>query len=223
MLNDVLAWQARLFLETGELENAKRVLETLDLEAHMKARIVQARLMLSQGTFHEAWLLLERLLPVAQEQRQIHDVLEIQVLLSLVQQAQRWLQQALSQARAEGFVRLFLSEGEPLARLLRQLLPTLRKPELRSYAQTLLRAFAMTGGEDIPGAASSADLPFESLSAQEQRVLRLLAAGHSNPQIAHELVVSVNTVKDHVKHLYRKLGVSNRLQAVEVGHHLKLI
>jgi LuxR family maltose regulon positive regulatory protein len=230
MLNDVLAWQARLFLETGELENAKRVLETLDLEAHMTARIVQARLMLSQGTFHEAWLLLERLLPVAQEQRQIHDVLEIQVLLSLVhsacqegQQAQRWLQQALSQARAEGFVRLFLSEGEPLARLLRQLLPTLRKPELRSYAQTLLRAFAMTGGEDIPGAASSADLPFESLSAQEQRVLRLLAAGHSNPQIAHELVVSVNTVKDHVKHLYRKLGVSNRLQAVEVGHHLKLI
>jgi LuxR family maltose regulon positive regulatory protein len=149
MLPTVLAWQARLFLQTGELQNALRILETHDLEEHMTARIVQARLRLSQGKSHEARHWLERLLPEALEQRQMHEALEIRVLLSLAhaacqeaQQAQQSLRQALSQARSEGVVRLFLSEGEPLARLLRQLTPTLQEPALRSYAQTLLQAGA---------------------------------------------------------------------------------
>jgi LuxR family maltose regulon positive regulatory protein len=50
----------------------------------------------------------------------------------------------------------------------------------------------------------------DPLSRQEQRVLRLLAAGMSNPEIADELVVSVNTVKTHVKSIYRKLNVNSR-------------
>ena len=50
----------------------------------------------------------------------------------------------------------------------------------------------------------------EPLNAQEQRVLRLLAAGRSNPEIARELVVSINTVKAHVQSIYRKLNVNNR-------------
>lgn len=60
----------------------------------------------------------------------------------------------------------------------------------------------------------------EPLSAQEERVLRLLVAGWSNQDIARELIISVNTVKYHVKHLYQKLGVSNRLQASEAARHL---
>jgi ATP/maltotriose-dependent transcriptional regulator MalT len=222
--------QARLFLETGELQNALRILETHDLEEHMTARIVQARLRLSQGKSHEARHWLERLLPEALEQRQMHEAQEIRVLLSLAhaacqeaQQAQQSLRQALSQARSTGVVRLFLSEGKPLAHLLRQLAPTLQEPALRSYAQTLLRAFAQPAEADGSGLASSSGLLVEPLSVQEQRVLRLLAAGRSNREIAQDLVVSVNTVKDHAKHPYRKLGVSNRLQAGAAARHLKLI
>jgi LuxR family transcriptional regulator, maltose regulon positive regulatory protein len=63
----------------------------------------------------------------------------------------------------------------------------------------------------------------EPLSPQEQRVLRLLAAGRSNPQIAAELIISVNTVKDHVKRLYRKLGINNRLQAGLMAQQLQLV
>jgi LuxR family transcriptional regulator, maltose regulon positive regulatory protein len=181
----------------------------------------------SQNRCHEAVLQLERLLPVA---RQWRHTLEIQVLLSLAHaacqegpQARQWLQQALSQARSAGFVRLFLSEGEPLARLLRQLAPTLQEPALRSYAQSILRAFAQPAEADLLGPASSSSPLVEPLSAQEQRVLHLLATGRSNREIAQELVVSINTVKDHAKHLYRKLGVSNRLQAGEAARHLKLI
>jgi LuxR family maltose regulon positive regulatory protein len=53
-------------------------------------------------------------------------------------------------------------------------------------------------------------------------VLQLLVAGCSNQEIARELVVSVNTVKYHTKHLYQKLGVSNRLQASAVARTLSL-
>jgi LuxR family maltose regulon positive regulatory protein len=63
----------------------------------------------------------------------------------------------------------------------------------------------------------------EPLRLQEERVLRLLVAGRSNPEIVAELVVSVNTVKTHVQNIYRKLNVSNRVEASEVARHLQLI
>jgi LuxR family maltose regulon positive regulatory protein len=53
-------------------------------------------------------------------------------------------------------------------------------------------------------------------------VLRLLVVGRNNQEIARELIISVNTVKYHIKHLYQKLGVSNRLQASEAARRLKL-
>jgi LuxR family maltose regulon positive regulatory protein len=54
-------------------------------------------------------------------------------------------------------------------------------------------------------------------------VLRLLAAGHANPAIARELVVSVNTVKVHVRNIYRKLNVTNRVAASEIARRLQLL
>lgn len=61
--------------------------------------------------------------------------------------------------------------------------------------QTILRAFAIPYGEGPLNTASSDGLLFQPLSAQEQRVLRLLAAGRSNSEIAQELIVSVNAVQ----------------------------
>jgi ATP/maltotriose-dependent transcriptional regulator MalT len=65
----------------------------------------------------------------------------------------------------------------------------------------------------LPMAASCAPALIEPLTTQELRVLCLLAAGRSNREIAHALVVSLNPVKSHVKHLYNKLGVNSRVQA----------
>ena len=63
----------------------------------------------------------------------------------------------------------------------------------------------------------------EPLTAQEQRVLRMFAAGLSRQEIASELVVSVNTVKTHLRHVYRKLDVSNRRQARDAARQLSLL
>ena len=63
----------------------------------------------------------------------------------------------------------------------------------------------------------------ESLSRQEQRVLRLLVAGHTYTEIAKELIVSPNTVKTQVGSIYRKLGVSRRAEAIAVAGRLHLL
>jgi len=231
---DILIWQGRLQLMTGDLQGAQRSLEGLtgnDQEPptgqyHVKAMMLRARLLLAQGETQEAQQQLEQCLLVATSQWQVHNSLEIQILLALTYaarqespQARQQLHQALSQAHSEGLIRLFLSEGEPLIHLLRQLLPALREPALRSFAQSILRAFRSPEG----AYATSTGALVEPLSAQEQRVLRLLVAGRSNQEIAQELVVSVNTVKDHLKHLYHKLGVNTRLQASEAAHMLNLL
>jgi LuxR family maltose regulon positive regulatory protein len=63
----------------------------------------------------------------------------------------------------------------------------------------------------------------EPLSDRELQVLRLLAAGRSNRQIADELVVVVDTVKKHVGHILDKLGAANRTQAVARARALDML
>ena len=63
----------------------------------------------------------------------------------------------------------------------------------------------------------------EPLTARELEVLRLLAAGASNRVIAEQLVVTLETVKKHLSHLFDKLGVANRTQAVARARQLGLL
>ncbi len=95
---------------------------------------------------------------------------------------------------------------------------------MNNYARALLASFSQRpGSENLHPSSLSLHPLIEPLSPQEQRVLRLLAAGLSNPEIARELVVSTNTVKTQVKSIYRKLDVSNREQAAEMARELKLL
>ena len=235
LLPEALALQVRLHLAAGDNLAAQRRLTLLEnsvqepsFDQQMLVNILQARLRLAQGEAYGVSLL-ENTLSRAQEKRHLRSQLEIQILLALAQadrkqkaEARTRLQQALSQAHGEGFLRVFLAEGEPMAYMLRSLLPGMREKVLRSYGQTILRAFTRPGEALSVSSSSDFDvLPLEPLSPQERRILRLLAAGRTNPEIARELVISVNTVKDHLKHLYSKLNVSNRLEAYEVARHLE--
>jgi ATP/maltotriose-dependent transcriptional regulator MalT len=144
----------------------------------------------------------------------------------------------------EGFLRVYLDEGEPMRRVLQELLiaPGEDTSFSRSYVSVLLAAFeheeqSHADMADAPPATSQETLSplpqntsallaqaalSEPLSPQELRVLRLLVAGRSNPEIASALVVSVNTVKTHVQSMYRKLGVTNRVEASAVARNLHL-
>jgi len=133
------------------------------------------------------------------------------------------LRETLALAQTEGYQRLFLDEGEALAILLRAVLLDEREEPLATYVRCLLSTFTQQhAGQDTSTLTPSA-LLIEPLSPQEQRVLRLLAAGRSNREIAEALVVSVNTVKTQVQSIYRKLNVKSRWEAREAAHHLKLL
>jgi LuxR family maltose regulon positive regulatory protein len=133
-------------------------------------------------------------------------------------QARRFLLRALELARPEAFQRLFLDEREPLAVLLRTMLPDIRDAAVHAYVSTLVLAFA----EPVV-ASDGLEAAFQPLSFQEQRVLHLLAAGHTKAAIAQELIVSLNTIKTHVKNIYRKLGATSRQEALARARALHLL
>jgi len=70
-----------------------------------------------------------------------------------------------------------------------------------------------------PGAAPL----IERLSEREVQVLRLIADGATNKEIADELVITVNTVKRHISNIFGKLEVSNRAQAIARARQLNLL
>jgi DNA-binding CsgD family transcriptional regulator len=76
------------------------------------------------------------------------------------------------------------------------------------------RRLAATGDTIPERSEGSRLLEDEQLTEREREVLRLLAVGATNAQIADELVVSVSTIKSHVRHILRKLGATNRAQAI---------
>jgi LuxR family maltose regulon positive regulatory protein len=129
------------------------------------------------------------------------------------------LSRALALAQPENMRRPFLNEGEPLVAAIRAVLSDIQDKRLLSFARTLLAAYAQTGTRTEVAAIPLLD----PLSAQERRVLRLLAAGLSNGEIAQELVVSTNTIKSQLKNIFRKLNVKSRQEAREAAHDFHLL
>jgi LuxR family maltose regulon positive regulatory protein len=146
--------------------------------------------------------------------------------------------------KPEGCLRVYLDEGEPMRQALQALLtPPARyewpDPSTRAYISTLLTAIAgqeqstkssmMTAsdwGEEAArpgGAGTLGQYLMEPLTEREREVLRLLAVGQSNLEIARTLYVEVNTVKTHLKRLYGKLGVHSRVQAVRRAQELSIL
>jgi LuxR family maltose regulon positive regulatory protein len=208
-----------------------------------------ARLLIAQGSqrpggpyLEEATGWLERLLHMAEAGGLAAKVIEIMALRALALQAQgdvaqalTALERALSLAEPAGFVRLFVDEGEPMARLLRQAVSRDIAPE---YVSRLLAAFdqecsRFRVSDSGPMLTSTPDLEPETpeletqwvapLSEREFDVLQLLATRLSSAEIAEELYISANTVRFHTKNIYGKLGVHRRSDAVDRARELGLL
>jgi LuxR family maltose regulon positive regulatory protein len=183
-----------------------------------------ARLQIAEGASGEAFKTLSGWREDASNNGRIRSEVEVWMLEALVYHGQsdssgacNRLRAALKLGQEKGFRRLFIDEGPEMAALIRDCSGSLNDRGLALYALGLLQLFGPTA------ASQSATAPVEALSQQEIRVLRLLAAGLSNTDIARELVVSTNTVKTHVKSIYRKLGVASRSDARDVARNLRLI
>jgi len=76
---------------------------------------------------------------------------------------------------------------------------------------------------EVRAPATSPEALSEPLTERETEVLKLIARGKANKQIARELFVAISTVKTHVNNLYRKLDVSSRTQAALYAAHIGLV
>ncbi len=143
------------------------------------------------------------------------------------------LAEALRLGAPEGYLRVFLDEGAPMAALLGTLATSLAQaqtlataPLARAHLDRLIQAFRRQGQPVLarprPGGVMAPGL-VRPLSARELQVLKLLADGMSNQAIAERLVISLDTVKRHVTHVLDKLGAANRTQAVSRARDLGLL
>jgi LuxR family maltose regulon positive regulatory protein len=232
--NPVPAERARLSLVQSDLKEAVRWVEERGLNeddepnyARELEYLVLARTLLSRNLPDRALALLEHLEAAAKAQKRVESLIKIQVLQALgfqvagkADQAMRALAQTLMQAEPEGYIRTFVDEGPHMAALLHEAASRGVTPD---YVARLLAAFPSIN-HGIQPSSSAATFPFnEPLSERELEILRLLAGGASNQEIAKFLSIALTTAKKHVSNIIRKLGVNNRTQAVSRGRDLGLL
>ena len=171
-------------------------------------------------SIEDATSLLDRLLAAAEAGRRAGSAIEILILQALAHQARNdsrtaltTLEQALVRAEADNYVRVFLDEGAQMATLLRT---ASQHGVAVHHARRLLAAL------DDRTAAAPRQALISDLSTRELEVLRLLRSDLSGPDIARELMVSLNTMRTHTKRIFAKLGVKNRREAVRRAEELGL-
>ena len=223
--------QLELWLAQGKLRAAVLWLDAQDADVPLDipltggAQLAQARVLLVKGdatSLERALKLLKPLVAAVEAEGRSDILIEALALLALT----RWqrgdtsgaltaLERALRLAEPEGYVRLFVDLGLPLARLLQAAQARAVLPE---YLETLLAAFT---DRSTPTVTTGA-LP-QPLTRREQEVLELLAAGLTNRETAAQLDISSETVKKHVGNLFAKLTVRTRTEAVAKARALDLL
>jgi LuxR family maltose regulon positive regulatory protein len=241
------AWRARLWVMEGDLRAAERWARerglsvedefVYSLESELEYATL-ARLLIAQSKPEKASKLLQRLLEDAEVGGRGRTVIEVLILGALALQAQgdepgalAALRRALTLAEPEGYVRIFADEGAPMADLLRRVIKAKRTqpPDIEGdgpleYIGKLLEALGtlvtMPTRVHVRGPA---ELVLDPITERRLEVLKLLDSNLSNRQIAERLFVSLATVKTHTKHVYRKLGVRARHQAIAQARELRLL
>jgi len=226
---NVEAVQVQLWLAQGQLDTA-----TQWMARQHSPSLTVARVLLSQGKkepghrcLREALEMLSDQMTHMRPESMTGPMIELLTLQALAFQAQgerrqaiQSIGQALALAEPGGYVRIFVDEGVSLQQLLLQAAAEQRQGRPSRFSQGYLRQVLAAFEKSEP--AQSA-VPAQALTARELQILRLLAAGASNQDIAAELVITVNTAKKHIAHILGKLGAANRTQAVSRARDLGLL
>jgi LuxR family maltose regulon positive regulatory protein len=236
--------EARILLRQGDVAGAGRWADRATPEAPPGSPLLEllrrsmdvtiARVRLAQGRYDEARGLLARTRVAQEASRAVADLISIGVLEAACAEATRHraeallaLQGAVELAAPGGYVRRFVDDGRTVAHLL-----TLVRTIAPGFVDALVSAFAAEPTEarmtppHLRGASLWRDADgqlLETLTARELDVLRLMAQGASNADIAAGLTVSLGTAKWHVGHVLAKLGATSRTQALLRAQQVGLV
>lgn len=228
-LGQALDWACEQGLSADDDLSYLREFEHITLT---RILLSQSKLDGSDSSLEEAIGLLERLGEAAEAGGRMGSLVEILMLQARARQMQNDipaalvpLERALTLAEPEGYMRIFLDEGPPMAQLLGE---TAARGILPGYTGRLLAEFRAEQPTKAvesplsPAPAALKSLP-EPLTEREIEILRLFRTELSGPEIADELVIALSTVRSHTKNIYSKLNVNNRRAAVQRAVELGLI
>ena len=223
------AQRARLNLAQGNLAKAVRWVESSGFShtdepdyAHEIDYLTLARILIAQNKRREALDLLSALENTATAYGRKGRLIENFILQALACHPMKpkeqpvafaRLGQAIAMAEPEGYLRLFLDEGTAMVTLLQEFVKQRIHP---GYEEQLLTAVSPSPKPHQPQTTVPAanKYPLQPLTQREQETLRLLATNLTVPEIADQLFVSVSTVRTYTKHIYSKLDVHSRIEAI---------
>lgn len=221
-------WEARLLASTGRTEQAHTLLQLSGNgpRSSVATLAAWAELQLAEGDPAGALATLRPCLDGSASPLFAYQTLETLLLDAVARQrlgdhdgAAASVERALRIAEPEGYRQVFWNLGvEVRALLMRQ------RDRGSGHPQLLAELLETQAFAAPPAAASPVEAsPVEPLTDRERTVLRYLSSELSTRQIADELYVSVNTVRSHVRSVYRKLDASRRGDAVRRARHLRLL
>jgi LuxR family maltose regulon positive regulatory protein len=213
--------RAEISLKMGSLAAVEDWLEGADLPASPEEdparemeHVVKARYLVDTGALDEASQLLEALEIYARRSRRVRVLISTLLIKATLEwkrgelgKVKVYLEETLALAVPEGYIRLILDNGALLLGLMAQM------PGAPSEIRSRFRATQPAGTPEL----------VEMLTAREIDVLRLLAENNTNPEIAQKLFLSTETVKVHLKHIFQKLDVADRRQAVRRARELEIL
>jgi LuxR family maltose regulon positive regulatory protein len=231
-LRPVEAMQARIHIKQNQLNKAQAWAHQSGLSLQDKPIFLNefgyltfARIMLAENQndqhFQTMLQMLESLLKQAESQNRLRSRIDILITQALAFSAKdsakalAALEQALTLAEPEGYLRLFVDEGKPIA----ELLSKFKSSKLQQYANRILAALTPS----IHPSSFSIQPLIDPLSDRELEVLRLIAQGLSNQEITQKLVVALSTVKGHNLRIFAKLQAKSRTEAVARARELGLL
>jgi len=229
LTNFAAAMKAWVALKTGDMRTAPLWAEEYERRKRLEPveylregeDLILARVLLAKRNYQEAGQLLEQTAASARMGARSSVLIETLILKSRaawnqggINAAKVDLREALALGNPEGYMRVFVDEGAEMKTILAEYLAVEKDPSLIIYGRRIVAEFdRTTNSPPIPGV----------LSAQEIRILNLLAEGCSNQEIANKLFISLGTAKWHAHNIYEKLDVNNRTQAISKGRELKII
>jgi LuxR family maltose regulon positive regulatory protein len=219
----------------GWIASASATFTRCDDLLNMYGSIVYARFLIHQGDLSDAAELITRMEEAARRSDYIRQLITLLLLKALLcrsrgdsQQAHASLEEAIQLAMPQKYRRAFLDEGELMRNLLLEYQSIVKtRIGLRhdgtaitvlTFIDQLLAAFS-------PGVPMQfkAEILSEPLSDRELDIIRLVATGRSNQEIAEILVIALSTVKSHINNLYAKLGTNRRTEAIAIARDLGIL
>ncbi|MDG5786027.1 LuxR C-terminal-related transcriptional regulator [Evansella sp. AB-P1] len=242
-LRIIRAQKTRIYMKSNEKEQINEWLDQCDLSVNGEIKIDKAfefityvRALMWKKDFDKGLLLLQRLLPTVEQEGGVGTLIEVYNLKALClhnkkeqKKGNELLLKSVMLGANNGYYRLYLDEGEPMKKLLKQFNKNSESQMHKDvgsnkYVKKLLDGFPTEQKErsELGNRNRKTKNKDSQLTKRELEVLKQLCDGYSNQEIAERLFISVITVKVHLKHIYQKLGVKNRTNAILTANEQNL-